>query len=53
VQGKSSRQRRRSCGVAERNKKFDGEVVAKTVAGQGTEFLFTLPLHQGVPSEEV
>lgn len=30
-----------------------GEVVVKTVAGQGTEFLFTLPLQQGDLSEVV
>ncbi len=39
--------------VMNETKNMGGEVMVKTVAGQGTEFLFTLPLHQGIQSEEV
>lgn len=38
--------------VLNETKNMGGEIVVRTVAGQGTEFLFTLPLHQGTPSEE-
>lgn len=34
--------------VLNETKNMGGEVVVKTVSGQGTEFLFTLPLGQGV-----
>jgi chemotaxis protein histidine kinase CheA len=39
--------------VLNETKNMGGEVMVKTVAGQGTEFLFTLPLHQDIQSEEV
>lgn len=39
--------------VLNETKNMGGQVVVETVAGQGTRFLFTRPLQQGEPSDEV
>lgn len=39
--------------VLNETKNMGGRVVVKSVAGQGTQFLFTLPIQQTVPNETV